>query len=285
MKKWIFAAAAVAALSPAGIAQAATTAHSTIARVNANQASSNWSGYVASGQSFSDVKGTWVQPAVTCAARATNDSSFWVGIGGATSSSTGLEQIGTNSDCVSGTPKYAAWYELIPAPSIAIPMTISPGDTMNAEVTVAGTQVTLTLADATSGSTFTKTVTATSLDTSSAEWIAEAPAQCASSGTSLSNCRVLPLASFGTAAFTNASAIANGQTGAISSTAWTNSAVDLRGTLGGASATTSALGADGASFTVTATATPTTATTTPPTLKPTPPRAPVWLWWHPRHHR
>lgn len=283
MKKWFLAAAAVAALSPAGVAQAATTAHTTIHRVNANAASSNWSGYVASGsgQSFSDAKGTWVQPAVTCAARATNDSSFWVGIGGASSSSNGLEQIGTNADCASGTPKYSAWYELIPAPSVAIPLTISPGDTMNAEVSVNGSQVTLTLADATTGQSFTKTVTATSLDTSSAEWIAEAPAQCASNGASLSNCRVLPLANFGAVAFSNASATANGQTGVISDVAWTNSAVDLRGSLGGASATASALGADGASFTVTATAGMAVA----PTTRPTPPRVPAWFWWHPRHQR
>jgi hypothetical protein len=277
MKQWIFAAAAVAALSPAGIAQAATTANTTIVRVNANQTSSNWSGYIATGQSFTDVKGTWVQPTATCAARTTNNSSFWVGLGGASSSSTGLEQIGTNSDCAAGTPKYSAWYELIPAAAVAIPMTISPGDTMNAEVSVAGSQVTLTLADATTGQSFTKTVTLTSnLDTSSAEWIAEAPAQCSSNAGNLSNCRVLPLANFGTVSFTNASATANGQTAVISNSAWTSSAVDLRGTLGGASATTSALGADGASFTVTATAAST------PALRPTPPRT-QWRWWHPRH--
>jgi hypothetical protein len=286
MKKWFLAAAAVAALSPAGVAQAATTANTTIKLVNANQTSSNWSGYIASGQSFSDVKGTWVQPTATCAARATNDSSFWVGLGGATSSSTGLEQIGTNSNCVLGAPVYSAWYELIPAASVAIPMTISPGDTMNAEVSVAGSQVTLTLTDATTGSTFTKNVTLTNnLDTSSAEWIAEAPAQCAGNTVSSSGCRVLPLTSFGTVAFSNASATANGQTGVISNAAWTSSAVDLRGTLGGASATTAALGADGASFTVTATPAATTTTTPPSTVRPTPPRAPSWFWWHPRHHR
>src|SRR5262249_43337622 len=155
-------------------AQAATTANTTL-RVNANQTSSNWSGYIATGQSFTDVKGTWVQPTATCAARATNNSSFWVGLGGASSSSNGLEQIGTNSDCVTGTPRYSAWYELIPAGSVAIPLTISPGDTINAEVSVAGGQVTLTLADATTGQSFTKTVMlTTNLDTSSAEWIAEA---------------------------------------------------------------------------------------------------------------
>ena len=274
MKRWLIAAVAIAALSTPGLAQAAPTVR------YANATSTNWSGYIASGsgQSFSDVRGSWVQPAVTCTARSTTFSSFWVGLGGASSSANGLEQIGTDSDCRNGSPVYSAWYELIPAPSVAVPLTVSPGDTMNAEVTVAGTQVTLTLTDATTAQTFTTTVTVATPDTSSAEWIAEAPSECV--GASTMNCRVQPLASFGTASFSSASATANGDTGVISDAAWTGTPVDLRGTAGGASATTGALGADGASFAVTAGAgTPAVS----PTPRPTPPRV-IPRWWHPPHH-
>ena len=52
--------------------------------VNATVQSTNWSGYAAqaSGTTFSDVPGSWVQPAVGCTSRQKQYSSFWVGIDG-----------------------------------------------------------------------------------------------------------------------------------------------------------------------------------------------------------
>ena len=55
-------------------------------------------------------------------------------------------------------------------------------------------------------------------DTSSAEWIAEAPSQCDST----SSCTPLPLADFGTVQFTGASATANGHTGSIDDSNWSS---------------------------------------------------------------
>jgi hypothetical protein len=263
-------AALVAALASAATTHAAPTPR----LLNANSTSSNWAGYVASanGQSFTDVKGTWTQPTVTCTTQAAY-ASFWVGLGGSAGGS-GLEQIGTSADCQHGSPEYSSWWEILPASSTPIPFTPAPGDSIAGEVSVAGTSVTMTLTDATSGATFSKTVTVAKPDTSSADWIAEAPSMCTRT------CNVLPLASFSTTSFSAASATLGTTTGPISQAGFGSYSLDLRAH-GGSSATTSPLGSDGASFTVTAS--PPLATSAPaPTRHPVP-RMPRITWWNPRH--
>ncbi len=205
--------------------------------------STNWSGYAATGAAFTDVKGTWVQPTVSCTSVGSTYSAFWVGLGGYSGNDGGLEQIGTESDCANGRPAYTVWYELLPAASIPITMDVSAGDTISAEVSVSAAVVTLTVTDVTTAATFTTQATPDQLDISSAEWIAEAPSQCGRR-----SCRPLPLADFGTAAFTSSSATANGHTGTISDTAWTSTGIQLNGLFG--SAVPSALSTDGTSFSV-----------------------------------
>lgn len=268
MKALLLPLAAAAGLGFAGAAHAATV----------TTTSSNWSGYAvsAAGQSFTDVKGTWVEPALNCASAAPGFSSFWVGLGGFASGSTALEQVGTEADCARGVPTHSVWYELVPAPQVQTSLQVSPGDTITAEVSVAGTQVTLSITDTTTGGTFSTTQTVATPDTSSAEWIAEAPSQCL--GGSLTRCRPLPLAPFGTVSFSAASTTANGHTGVISDTAWTASDIALHGLFGGSSAAPSTLGTDGASFTVTTQATPT------PVVLPTRPSRGWWGWWSPHRH-
>ena len=81
--------------------------------------SSNWAGYAitAPNTSFTDVKGSWVQPTGTCTAGKQSYSSFWIGLGGYNESAQGLEQAGTSADCdPDGQVIDYAWYELIPAP-------------------------------------------------------------------------------------------------------------------------------------------------------------------------
>ena len=74
--------------------------------------STNWSGYVDTGSTFTGVSGEWtvpaVQPSVPLAA-----SSQWIGIDGATNSS--LIQTGTSSITQNGATQYFAWYEILPA--------------------------------------------------------------------------------------------------------------------------------------------------------------------------
>src|ERR1035437_4462946 len=74
--------------------------------------SGNWGGYAVTGTkgSVTDVKASWVVPAIVGNCPSTNQySSFWVGIDGYSSNT--VEQIGTDSDCVNSKPVYYAWYE------------------------------------------------------------------------------------------------------------------------------------------------------------------------------
>jgi hypothetical protein len=159
--------------------------------------SSNWAGYAATGTTFTSVSASWVQPSVSCS-RSTTYSSFWVGIDGDGSNS--VEQTGTEADCSSGRAVYSSWYEMYPAYPVNYSNAVSAGDHFTATVSRSGTKYTLTLSDTTKGWTKTTTKTQSGLSNASAEVIAEAPSS--SSG-------VLPLADFGTANFTGATA--NGQ--------------------------------------------------------------------------
>ena len=231
--------------------------------------SSNWAGYAVSDSgtgttptSFTSVSGSWVQPTATCTAGSPGHSAFWVGLGGFADGSRALEQIGTEADCsAGGTPSTSVWYELVPAPAVDVSLTVQPGDLINASVTVSGTSVTLTIADATNGASFTKTLTVASPDTSSAEWIAESPSTC---GGFRGGCRPLPLANFGTVSFTGASTTGSGHVGAIGDPAWGATAITLSGSsqsrfpgdrFGIAAALSAAtpgqLSSDGTSFSVT----------------------------------
>jgi Peptidase A4 family len=196
----------------------------------ASSTSSNWAGYAVSDSgagttSFTSVSGSWVQPAMTCTSGAAAYAAFWVGLGGFAGSSQALEQIGTEADCTaSGRATYSAWYEIVPSPSVPLALAVDAGDTLTGSVTVDGTSVTLTLTDQTTGQTATKTLVVASPETTSAEWIAEAPSTCGRGG-----CRTLPLANFGSVTFSSASATGAGHAGAIGDAAWGATAVTLRG--------------------------------------------------------
>jgi hypothetical protein len=175
--------------------------------VHATGTSSNWSGYAASGATFTDVRASWKQPAVKCPSSAQQASAFWVGLDGYSPTSTSVEQIGTDSDC-NGTnrPQYYAWYEVVPAPSVLLPArdAVHARDAMSADVRRIGTSYTLELKDWTAGWHFSTTQSATSAQNSSAEWVAEAPSAC-----SRFFCKLIPLADFGTVTFNHAAATAN----------------------------------------------------------------------------
>ena len=202
-----------------------------IRAVGDGQVSSNWAGYALTGTNasgapttYTNVVGSWVQPKVRCIAGQPSYSAFWVGLGGFSADAQALEQIGTESNCdARGRPVYAAWYEIVPAPSIPIAMKIAPGDRLTAAVLVQGTQVTLQLTNTTRRVRMTRRVTVPQPDLTSAEWVAEAPSSCASSG----ECRTLPLANFGSVAFTRAAATGDGHAGTIGDAAWQATPVEL----------------------------------------------------------
>lgn len=196
------------------------------------EVSSNWSGYAAisadpgAPAEFTDVTATWRVPKSTCTTNRISSAAFWVGLGGYDPASTALEQLGTGADCDGATrrPMYYAWWELVPAASVRIPLTVKAGDTISAAVLVSGRKVIFSLKDLTRHTRFSKVLTTTQdLDTASAEWIAEAPSDCSASG----RCRPVPLTNFGTVTFSNIAAIGNAHPGTLTDAAWTASAIEL----------------------------------------------------------
>jgi hypothetical protein len=211
--------ALIAALGTLGAAPALAAADTST--------SSNWSGYAVhrGGVHFKHIAATWRQPSATCQPGNPTYSAIWVGLGGFNLSSNALEQIGTEVDCSrSGRIVSSAWYELVPAASRNIRLAVRPGDLMQASVAVSGRRVTLTLNNRTRHKRFVRTVVASSLDVSSADWIVEAPSECTSS----SQCDTLPLADFGTVGFTGANATtAAGRMGRLSSRMWNLTKISL----------------------------------------------------------
>jgi hypothetical protein len=185
----VFATCAIAATSASAALRLKSHGQLLHLRANTNS-SSNWFGYnqgtlEQGGKLFNSITGDWTVPTATQhTAGQAESSSNWIGIGGgcvdagcATTDST-LIQTGTEQDVSSsGAASYSAWYELIPAPSIGISMTVAPGDHMHAAIaeTVPDSNVwTITLQDVTKNESFTTTVPYSSTH-GSAEWIEETP--------------------------------------------------------------------------------------------------------------
>lgn len=197
--------------------------------------SKNWSGYRATGGTFTGVGGSWTVPKSSAAG--TSADATWIGIGGV--STRDLIQTGTNTVFTNGQASYRAWYELLPANSREIPLAISPGDSITASISrQSNNSWHLSFADNTSGKNYQTDVNYSSSQ-SSAEWIEEA----LSSGRS-----IIPLDNFGTVNFSGLWTVENGtrltpaQAGA--------KAIAMSNDLGQTIARSSVLGSDGASFAI-----------------------------------
>jgi hypothetical protein len=111
----------------------------------------------------------------------------------------------------------------VPDNPVSLKMTVRPGDTMSASVTVTGHTVKLFLANRTRGTVFSRQLQAKAIDVTSAEWIAEAPSVCDGTG-----CATLPLADFGSAAYANSQATTTtGHAGTITDPTWSPLAITL----------------------------------------------------------
>ena len=135
--------------------------------------STNWSGYIASGTTFTGIGGDWTVPAVAASA-APEYSSQWVGIDGVLSND--LIQTGTVEATSGGATSYSAWYELLPADSVTIDDPVAPGDDMDATIMEGSSPDTWTISieDRTQNWTYTSPFTY-SAQAQTAEWIEEAP--------------------------------------------------------------------------------------------------------------
>lgn len=189
--------------------------------------SANWAGYAVhrSGESFSQVVGTWREPTLTCRPGQQTFSSYWVGLGGYSTKSRALEQTGTEVDCTStGKVRAFAWFELVPAPSVRVRLKVPPGDLIRGAVAVSGRRVHVSLRDLTRHTVFSRVLSARVLDVTSAEWIVEAPSACLGNG----RCVTLPLANFGQATFNDSMVqSAGGRLGAISDARWKTTRIRL----------------------------------------------------------
>jgi hypothetical protein len=195
-----------------------------VAALAALQLSTNWSGYMATTPvgapaplTFTQATGSWRVPKVICA-RSGTSAAFWVGIGGSTPTAPALEQLGISADCEpNGIPQYRAWTEIVPDPANFISLKVRPGDVITAALVVQGQTVTMSLANQTTRKRYSnRSEVQQAVDTSSAEWIAEAPSLCRSQ----SACDVVPLSNFRTVGFTNIAATANGHMGVLTDPAW-----------------------------------------------------------------
>ncbi len=190
----------------------------------------NWAGYVAtaptgSGQpiNFTSVTGTWTVPVATCAPGSGSAlSTAWVGLGGFTT--TRQEEVGTDTACdASGGPVYFAWFEITPYIAYHAKGTVAPGDTITGLVQVLGPAlVELQVEDVTRGWTFSRDITISPLDTTSADWIVESPAACVRFVCSEAN-----LANFGTLNMTGISVTGGGETGTLTDPAWSVTPLEL----------------------------------------------------------
>ena len=275
VSRLVAAAAGVAVSIVLGTVCAAASAASLgAAQANPTRAgvSSNWAGYVASGSdarsavpaTFSNVSATWVEPTASCGSISSTgptSAAFWIGLGGNATDSNALEQAGTEADCTPGGESYFAWYELVPAGSVKLGLRVEPGNRISASVSVSGTQVTIRMRNLTRGTSVSKTLPMAAPDTTSAEWIAEAPSLCRAASY---RCSEQPLTDFGTVRFSSASAESGGHTGSISDSAWSSTPIELQGGAGGffgggrfapeesvAEAVPSTLAQDGSAFSIT----------------------------------
>ena len=137
-----------------------------------------------------------------------------------------MEQTGTFSFCggkSNMTPRYEAWYEMFPAGSVSV-FKVKPGDTINTAVKFSGGKFNISIADATSGKSFSISKACATCERASAEWIIERPALCNNSGT---KCILTALANFGTATMSkNLAQVAGGP---VKGVAGFNNDPDLHG--------------------------------------------------------
>ena len=242
--------------NPATPAQPQTTTPSTGVNPADTSTSRNWAGYVAAGQSYTSVSGTWTIPQPSSNPSTAGVGATWVGIGGV--STRDLIQAGTQDVSSGGQSQFQAWIETLPQPSQQVPLAVTPGDSVTVSITEqsAGSGVwNISFKNNTTGQAYQTTVHYMSSQ-SSAEWIEEAP--------SAAN-RIVPLDSFGTIPFSAATTTANGQTIDLSQAG--AQPVTMVNPNGQALAIPSGIASDGFSFSV-------ARTSAPATPVPTSPRSP-----------
>jgi hypothetical protein len=129
-------------------------------------------------------------------------------------------------------PKYFAWFEVVPYPAYPVAENVRAGDSIVGTVRILAGSVELRLADRTRRWSFVRRISWPEPDTTSAEWVVEAPATCIRF-----RCVRPPLANFGSVTIRKVAVVANGRVGTLAGSAWTVTPIRLvpvaqTGTLG-----------------------------------------------------
>jgi Peptidase A4 family len=209
-----------------------------------HEQSRNWSGYAATGGTYTGVSATWSVPQFAPDSPAGVDAA-WVGIGGVRSQD--LIQAGTQQTVSgNGRTRYESWIEVLPQPSRSVPLAVNAGDSISVSISQqAPDRWLLVFTNTTTRQVYQVTEQYVS-SVSSAEWVEEAPT--AGRG------RLLPLDNFGTITFSQAYAVKDGR--AVSIGGAGGRAITMIGAGGEPLAEPSLLGVDGASFTISRTSNP-----------------------------
>ena len=183
------------------------------------------------------VFGSWNVPAVSASSVGSFDSSTWIGIDGDFQSDGTVEQIGTEQDVINGVPVYQAWWEMFSTGAqqheqVIKNMTIWPGNSISASVqyiTSGGSMPGSSCSRSTTRATRTiRPSRSMSLrparnlprpSSESAEWIMEAPSVIVNG-----SLVPMPMPTFSTVKFTDATAVIDGISGGIISPSWQSSA-------------------------------------------------------------
>jgi hypothetical protein len=162
----------------------------------------NWAGYVASNSSYNGIGASWTIPTVTNTANTSADAT-WIGIGGVNSQN--LIQAGTQAISENGSINYIAWYELLPAGMIQVPLAVSPGNSVTVSLAENSSNLwTINFRNNTTNQNYSTSVSYTSSN-SSAEWIEEMPTLAGGSS-------FIPLDNFGSVQFTGGYVMQNNNT-------------------------------------------------------------------------
>ncbi len=217
-------------LAPATTAAPATTL-APATSVPPAENSNNWSGYVAGGGTFTEVKGTFTVPYITTAANCEDALSEWVGIDGWGNSNliqAGVSETMQNPStgtCTQGEFYTWPWWENLPAPSTPdYSVTVNAGDSVTVTIwQLSSGDWEISLTDSTNGEGFSVEQPYDG-PLGSAEWVTEAYSTpyCADAqlGSLQSGSYICPLAPYSPAIQFSGLGIAGSNTTLLSLTMW-----------------------------------------------------------------
>ena len=109
----IAAAGTLAVAAVIGAPSVATAANTTVSTDN----NYNWAGYLAkTGNTATQVNGSYIQPKITCAKGESSSAGFWVGVTNSTGNGP-IAQDGTEAFCYKGVAGYYLWWEAYERPA------------------------------------------------------------------------------------------------------------------------------------------------------------------------